>query len=317
MIMYKFEICANSVESCVEAQRGGADRVELCAGIPEGGTTPSYGDIVMAKRVLNGVDPLGLRPLPLRQGENIGQPQFVSRPLRQGENIGQPQFVSSSLRQGENIGLFQFDGTSMRDGENKRTKLHVIIRPRGGDFLYSDLERQIMLEDVRMARQLGVDGVVFGALLPNGDIDMDFMQQLMAESEGMSVTFHRAFDVCRDPFEALEQIIELGCDRILTSGQMPKAEEGVDLLKQLVDKAGDRIIIMPGCGVNVSNIARIAEETGAKEFHFSARSKRDSGMQFRRSRVSMGGTVTIDEYSRDVTDAVKVAETILQITDNR
>ena len=299
--MYKFEICANSVESCVGAQRGGADRVELCAGIPEGGTTPSYGDIVMARRVLGIVNPLDLRPLPLRQGENIGQPQFESRPLRQGENIG----------------LLQFDGTSMRDGENKRTKLHVIIRPRGGDFLYSDLERQIMLEDVRMARQLGVDGVVFGALLPNGDIDMDFMRQLMSESEGMSVTFHRAFDVCRDPFEALEQIIELGCDRILTSGQMPKAEEGVDLLKQLVDKAGDRIIIMPGCGVNVSNIARIAEETGAKEFHFSARLKRDSGMQFRRSRVSMGGTVTIDEYSRDVTDAVKVAETILQITDNR
>ena len=167
--MYKFEICANSVESCVEAQRGGADRVELCAGIPEGGTTPSYGDIVMARKVL---------------------------------------------------------GT---------TKLHVIIRPRGGDFLYSDLERQIMLEDVRMARKVGVDGVVFGALLPDGDIDMDFMQQLMAECKGMSVTFHRAFDVCRDPFLALEQIIELGCDRILTSGQMPKAEEGVDLLKQLVD----------------------------------------------------------------------------------
>ena len=298
--MYKFEICANSVESCVEAQRGGADRVELCAGIPEGGTTPSYGDIVMAKRVLGIVDPLGLRPLPLRQGENIGQPQFESSSLRQGKNIGQPQFESSSLRR----------------GENKKTKLHVIIRPRGGDFLYSDLERQIMLEDVRMARQLGVDGVVFGALLPNGDIDMDFMRQLMSKSEGMSVTFHRAFDVCRDPFLALEQIIELGCNRILTSGQMPKAEEGIDLLKQLVDKAGDRIIIMPGCGVNSGNIYQIAQATGAKEFHFSARSKRESDMHFRKSRVSMGGTVTIDEYSRDVTDAVKVAETILQITDN-
>lgn len=283
--MYKFEICANSVESCVEAQRGGADRVELCAGIPEGGTTPSYGDIVMARRVLGIVDPLGLRPLPLRQGENIGQPQFES--------------------------------SSLRRGENKRTKLHVIIRPRGGDFLYSDLEKEIMLEDVRMARQLGVDGVVFGALLPNGDIDMEFMQLLMAESEGMSVTFHRAFDVCRDPFEALEQIIELGCDRILTSGQMPKAEEGVDLLKQLVDKAGDRIIIMPGCGVNAGNIARIADVTGAKEFHFSARSKRESGMQFRRSRVSMGGTVTIDEYSRDVTDANLVLDYRLQIIDKR
>jgi copper homeostasis protein len=249
--MYKFEICANSVESCVEAQRGGADRVELCAGMPEGGTTPSYGDVVVARRLLT------------------------------------------------------------------TTKLHVIIRPRGGDFLYSDLEKEIMLEDVRMARRLGVDGVVFGALTAEGDVDMEFMRQLMEEAEGMSVTFHRAFDVCRDPFEALEQIIELGCDRILTSGQMPKAEEGVDLLKQLVDKAGDRIIIMPGCGVNASNIAHIAEATGASEFHFSARSKRESDMIFRRSRVSMGGAVVIDEYSRDVTDVEIVRETIdrLQITE--
>lgn len=245
--MYKFEVCANSVESCVEAQRGGADRVELCAGIPEGGTTPSYGDIVMARKLLI------------------------------------------------------------------TTKLHVIIRPRGGDFLYSDLEREIMLEDVRMARRLGVDGVVFGVLTSDGDIDMDFMRQLMAESEGMSVTFHRAFDVCRNPFVALEQIIELGCDRILTSGQMPKAEDGVDLLKQLVEKAGDRIIIMPGCGVNAGNIAKIAQITGAKEFHFSARSKHESGMQFRKSRVSMGGSVMIDEYSRDVTDEVIVKDIIAKL----
>jgi copper homeostasis protein len=251
--MYKFENCANSVESCVEAQRAGVDRVELCAGIPEGGTTPSYGDIIMARRVLD------------------------------------------------------------------TTKLHVIIRPRGGDFLYSGLEKEIMLEDVRMARKLGVDGVVFGALTASGDVDMEFMQQLMAEARGLSVTFHRAFDVCRDPFEALEQIIELGCDRILTSGQMPKAEEGVELLRQLVVRAGDRIIIMPGCGVNANNIAEIARETGAREFHFSGRSKRESGMQFRKSRVSMGGAVIIDEYSRDVTDVNIVRETIdrLQIADNR
>jgi copper homeostasis protein len=193
------------------------------------------------------------------------------------------------------------------------TKLHVIIRPRGGDFLYSDLEREIMLEDVRMARRLGVDGVVFGALTADGDIDMDFMRRLMAESEGMSVTFHRAFDVCRNPFVALEQIIELGCDRILTSGQMPKAEDGVDLLKQLVEKAGDRIIIMPGCGVNAGNIAKIAQITGAKEFHFSARSKHESGMQFRKSRVSMGGSVMIDEYSRDVTDELIVKDIIAKL----
>ena len=251
--MYKFEICANSVESCVEAQRGGADRVELCAGMPEGGTTPSYGDIVMARKLLD------------------------------------------------------------------TTKLHVIIRPRGGDFLYSDLEKEIMLEDVRMARRLGVDGVVFGALTAEGDVDMEFMRQLMEEAEGMSVTFHRAFDVCRDPREALEQIIELGCERILTSGQMPKAEEGVELVRELVERAGERIIIMPGCGVNASNIAYIAEATGAREFHFSARSKRDSDMIFRRSRVSMGGAVVIDEYSRDVTDVEIVRETIdrLQIADSR
>ena len=245
--MYKFEVCANSVESCVEAQRGGAERVELCAGIPEGGTTPSYGDIVMARKLLI------------------------------------------------------------------TTKLHVIIRPRGGDFLYSDLEREIMLEDVRMARRLGVDGVVFGVLTSDGDIDMDFMRQLMAESEGMSVTFHRAFDVCCTPFVSLEQIIELGCDRILTSGQMPKAEDGVDLLKQLVEKAGDRIIIMPGCGVNAGNIVKIAQITGAKEFHFSARSKHESGMQFRKSRVSMGGSVMIDEYSRDVTDELIVKDIIAKL----
>lgn len=245
--MYKFENCANSVESCIEAQNAGVDRVELCAGIPEGGTTPSYGDIVVARRVLT------------------------------------------------------------------TTKLHVIIRPRGGDFLYSDVEKEIMLEDVRMARRLGVDGVVFGVLTSDGDIDMDFMRQLMAESEGMSVTFHRAFDVCRNPFVALEQIIELGCDRILTSGQMPKAEDGVDLLKQLVKKAGDRIIIMPGCGVNAGNIAKIAQITGAKEFHFSARSKHESGMQFRKSRVSMGGSVMIDEYSRDVTDEVIVKDIIAKL----
>lgn len=249
--MYKFENCANSVESCLEAQRAGIDRVELCAGIPEGGTTPSYGDILVARKLLTA------------------------------------------------------------------TKLHVIIRPRGGDFLYSDVEKEIMLEDVRMSRRLGVDGVVFGALTAEGDVDMEFMRQLMKEAEGMSVTFHRAFDVCRDPFLALEQIIELGCHRILTSGQMPKAEEGVELLHELVERASERIIIMPGCGVNASNIAHIAEATGAREFHFSGRSKRESGMLFRKSRVSMGGAVVIDEYSRDVTDVEIVKETIdrLKIAD--
>lgn len=241
---YKIEICTNSVKSCLEAQKGGAYRVELCAGIPEGGTTPSYGDISLARELL-------------------------------------------------------------------KIKLNVIIRPRGGDFLYSDLEHRIMLKDIEIAKKLGVDGVVFGCLTPNGDIDMKRNSELMEAAEGMSVTFHRAFDMCRDPFESLEKIIELGCDRILTSGQQPKAEMGFDLIKQLVDLAGDRIIIMPGSGVNDQNIAKIASATGAKEFHFSARRAIESGMNYRNPNLKMGGTaVVINEFEEQVTSYELVRATI-------
>ena len=134
----KIEICANSVESAVKAQEGGAYRVELCAGIPEGGTTPSFGDIRMARQLL------------------------------------------------------------------QETKLHVIIRPRGGDFLYTHLEQEIMLHDIKVARQLGADGVVFGCLTAEGNVDMVAMKKLMNAVGDMNVTFHRAFDMCRDPKEALE-----------------------------------------------------------------------------------------------------------------
>ena len=181
---YQFEVCANSVESCLAAQAGGANRVELCAGIPEGGTTPSYGDILIAREKL------------------------------------------------------------------RETKLHVIIRPRGGDFLYSSIEQRIMLEDIENARRVGVDGVVFGCLTTEGDVDIPLMNQLMEAARGMSVTFHRAFDVCRNSQEALEDIIRLGCNRILTSGQQPTAEQGIPLLKKLRQQAADRIILLAGCGVN-------------------------------------------------------------------
>lgn len=240
---YKIEICANSVESAIEAQRGGAYRVELCAGIPEGGTTPSYGEIKMARELLS-------------------------------------------------------------------IRLHVIIRPRGGDFLYTPLEQSIMLHDIDMARQLGADGVVFGCLTPDGDIDLPLMERLMKASEGISVTFHRAFDMCRSPRKALEEIIALGCDRILTSGQQATAEKGISLLKELNVQADGRIIIMPGCGVNSDNIRKIAEETGASEFHFSGRSSIESKMNYRNPAVSMGGTVKIEEYSREITDHTKVEKAI-------
>lgn len=244
---YQFEICANSVESCIAAQKGGAHRVELCAGIPEGGTTPSYGEIAMAREVLT------------------------------------------------------------------TTRLHVIIRPRGGDFLYSPIEVKTMLKDIEVARQLGADGVVFGCLTAEGEIDLPIMRELMKASEGLSVTFHRAFDVCRDAKKALEQIIELGCNRILTSGQQPTAELGIPLLKELQEQASERIILLAGCGVNEKNISRIAQETGIQEFHFSARESIKSGMNYKNESVSMGGTVLINEYERNVTSAERVKATIQNI----
>ena len=249
----KIEICANSVESAVKAQEGGAYRVELCAGIPEGGTTPSFGEIRMARQLL------------------------------------------------------------------QQTKLHVIIRPRGGDFLYTQLEQEIMLHDIKVARQLGADGVVFGCLTAEGNVDIPAMKKLMNAVGDMNVTFHRAFDMCKDPKKALEQIIELGCSRILTSGQEANAVKGIPLLKELVEQADGRIIIMPGCGVNPNNIRQIAEETGASEFHFSGRSSYESEMIFRNPKVSMGGTVKIEEYQRDITnpEIVKAALAELAAKDEK
>ena len=161
--LFRFEACANGVESCLASQARGADRVELCAGIPEGGTTPSYGEIMVARRVLT------------------------------------------------------------------TPRLQVIIRPRGGAFLSAPLELERMEADIEVARQLGAAGVVIGCLHEDGAIDMAASRRLVENAKGMSLTFHRAFDRCRDPFEALEQLIDLGFDRILTSGQQPKAIEGAPL----------------------------------------------------------------------------------------
>ena len=240
-IPYKFEICANSVASCIAAQEGGADRVELCAGIPEGGTTPSYGMI---------------------------------RSARESISIG----------------------------------LNVIIRPRGGDFLYSDEEIREMLYDIETAVNLGVDGLVFGCLTAEGDVDMAAMKILMKAAGNIPVTFHRAFDHTKDPMKALEDIIELGCTRILTSGCMPTAAEGVSLLAELVKKAEGRIIIMPGCGIREDNIEETARLSGAREFHFSARESVESGMIFRNPKVVMG--TEDDPYGTVVTTSRRVADTL-------
>ncbi len=189
-------------------------------------------------------------------------------------------------------------------------QLNVIIRPRGGDFLYTPAEVQTMLLDIEAAKAAGADGVVFGCLGADGTVDVETNARLKQAAGGLSTTFHRAFDVCRDPFEALEEIIALGFDRILTSGQEATAPAGSALIAELVRRAQGRIIIMPGCGVNETNVAGLARDTGATEFHMSARRRVEGGMVYRNDRVSMGGTVTVEEFARDVTDPERVARSI-------
>lgn len=190
---------------------------------------------------------------------------------------------------------------------------HVLIRPRGGDFLYSDDEKDIILRDIEMARSLHADGVVVGALLADGNIDLDFLHQCVAAAQGMNVTFHRAFDLCANPFEALEQIISAGCNRLLTSGQASTALDGADMLQKLVEMAGSRLAIMPGCGVTPENAAAILTKTGAKEIHASARSLKKSVMKFRHEGVEMGKAGS-DEYSLKVTDEALVRKICAKIS---
>lgn len=207
------EIATSDFATTQSAVEGGADRIELCANLAEGGTTPSYGLIQRCR-------------------ESFDVPIFP------------------------------------------------IIRPRGGDFLYSKDEYEIMVSDVKLCKQIGCDGIVFGLLNMDGSIDVARTSELVELAYPLEVTFHRAFDRCRDPFEALEELIQIGCQRILTSGQKPTAPEGVELLAALEEKADGRIIIMPGSGVRRENIKMIAEKTGCTEFHASLRSKTRSPMQF-------------------------------------
>lgn len=159
-------------------------------------------------------------------------------------------------------------------------QLFPIIRPRGGDFLYSDSEFDAMIADIEQCRQLGCDGVVIGMLLSDGSVDARRCAALIDQAGSMQVTFHRAFDRVQDPMRSLEQIIDLGCTRILTSGLCPTADAGKDMLRALVEAAADRITIMPGSGVRAANIAELAEFTGATAFHSSARSTCASAMDY-------------------------------------
>ena len=158
--------------------------------------------------------------------------------------------------------------------------LYVMIRPRGGDFLYSDAEFEIMMQDIGMCKNLGCDGVVLGILAPGGNVDKKRCRQLIEYAYPLGVTFHRAFDRAKDPLQSMEDVIEIGCERILTSGLRLKAIDGIALLKKLIQQADDRIIIMPGSGVNADNIMQMAESTGAVEFHSSASIFLNSEMKY-------------------------------------
>ena len=210
---YLIEIATSDFLTTKSAVEGGADRIELCANLAEGGTTPSYAHI-------------------------------------------------KKCREAFDIALFP------------------IIRPRGGDFLYTKDEFEIMKNDIKLCKELGCEGIVIGLLNMDGTIDMTRTSELIELAYPLEVTFHRAFDRCKDPFAALEELIEIGCQRILTSGQKPGVSEGVDLIAELNKKADDRIIILPGSGVRKDNIKMLAEKTGCIEFHSSLRGKANSPMQF-------------------------------------
>jgi copper homeostasis protein len=221
------------------AEQGGADRVELCDNLYEGGTTPSYGCIQLTREKIS-------------------------------------------------IGL------------------NVIIRPRGGDFLYSDLEFEIMKRDVTTTKALGADGIVFGILHADGSVDMKRSEEIVNLARPLPVTFHRAFDMTSDPLQALEDLIALGMDRVLTSGQENKAIDGIELIADLNRLAAGRIVIMPGSGVNERNLAELIRKTQAKEFHVTGRKSVESEMIFHNKKVRMGGNAGIPEYERMVTDVKKI-----------
>jgi len=233
------EAVVDSVAAAVAAQEGGADRVELCANLLEGGTTPSAGTIQLARQQL-GID------------------------------------------------------------------MNVMIRPRGGDFCYSDVEFQVMKINVELAKQMGANGVVFGILREDGSVDRERTSTLVQLARPLSVTFHRAFDMTRDPYAALEDLIELGVDRILTSGQEYAVLEGLDLIADLVRKAGDRIIVMPGAGITERNIKKVIEQSGAQEVHVYAPVNIESHMAYRNTRCFMGGELRPPEFSLAVTDSDRI-----------
>ncbi|GLS90209.1 copper homeostasis protein CutC [Psychromonas marina] len=200
-------------------------------------------------------------------------------------------------------GLTPCYGMMKLAGEISSVPVYAIIRPRQGDFLYSEEEIQIMLYSIKAAKDTGLQGVVLGALDAQGNIDMPNSKRLCdyAHQLDLPVTYHRAFDQCNDAKQGLEDIIALGCERILTSGLAPSAPEGVKVLAELVQQAGERIAIMPGAGVNASNAKEIINKTNVTELHLSGKTTRNSKMTFITDKNKMGSS-DVDDYQLPVTD---------------
>ncbi|AWX14781.1 copper homeostasis protein CutC [Mergibacter septicus] len=188
--------------------------------------------------------------------------------------------------------------------KNLSVESYVMIRPRSGDFLFNRLEVQMMLEDIQIAKQLGANGVVIGALTSNAEIDLTVCRHLIQAANGMGITFHRAFDLCADPKQALEDLINLGCHRVLTSGQAINAFKGRKMLTELVKQAQGRISIMAGAGVNAENAVEIITTTGVNELHLSGKKYRNSQMK-RISPVIMGNSIE-DDLKIRITDFKKI-----------
>ncbi len=238
-----FEVCVDTAMGAKTAEIAGADRVELCANLLEGGTTPSAGSVAWVC-------------------------------------------------------------------DNLRIDVMVLIRVRGGDFVYSAAELEVMLRDIEAVKRIGVAGVVVGALGADGELDLPAVTQMVEAARPMQVTFHRAFDMCADPDLAMAQLIELGVERILTSGRRDAAADGLQLLARQVQQAGDRISIMPGGGIFEHDIRRVVVESGAHEVHFAAAVTRQSPMRFRNPDCTMGCGTIPGEYDLVVTDEQRVRDYI-------
>ena len=239
--MVELEVCANSLSSALAAQKGGATRVEFCDNLNEGGTTPSYGQLAVARRMLS-------------------------------------------------------------------IPIYPIIRPRGGDFLYSDLEFEIMQADVIACRELGCAGVVFGILMTDGTIDVQRSMELKSLAGPMKVSFHRAFDMTADLSASLETLIDMGFERVLTSGGSPTALEGASEIARLVKQAQGRIQVMPGAGIRPSNVKELLALTSAPAVHASLLSAVQSDMLFRNDSAKMGSIT--DEYAWSNTSLAMVQEMV-------